>query len=71
MARETLIAPANTTVRAAHEIVIRTGNAAGVSFLFNGKEIPASGEAGEVRTYTFDASGVSTSPALPPSAPPS
>jgi cytoskeletal protein RodZ len=71
MARETLIAPANTTVRAAHEIVIRTGNAAGVSFLFNGKEIPASGDPGEVRTYTFDASGVSTSPALPPSTPPS
>src|SRR5208282_5040492 len=31
VARETLIAPANTSVRAAHEIVIRTGNAAGVS----------------------------------------
>ena len=71
VARETLIAPANTSVRAAHEIVIRTGNAAGVSFLFNGKEIPASGDPGEVRTYTFDASGVSTSPALPPSTPPS
>jgi len=71
VARETLIAPANTSVRAVHEIVIRTGNAAGVSFLFNGKEIPASGDPGEVRTYTFDASGVSTSPALPPSTPPS
>jgi cytoskeletal protein RodZ len=69
--RETLIAPANTSVRAAREIVIRTGNAAGISFLFNGKEVPASGDPGEVRTYTFDASGVSTSAALPPSTPPS
>jgi len=71
VARETLIAPANTSVRATHEIVIRTGNAAGVSFLFNGKEIPATGDPGEVRTYTFDASGMRTAPALPPSAPPS
>jgi hypothetical protein len=64
-ARETLIAPANTSVRASHEIVVETGNAAGVSFLLNGKEIPAHGSPGESRTYTFDASGLRASYALP------
>lgn len=64
-AKETLIAPANTSVRAAHEIVVRTGNAAGISFLLNGKEIPAPGNPGEVRTYTFDATGLLTSASAP------
>ncbi len=57
-AKETLIAPAVTSVRATREIVVKTGNAAAISFLFNGKEIPASGDSGEVRTYTFDATGL-------------
>jgi Domain of unknown function (DUF4115) len=54
---ETLIAPAHTTIRATHEIVVRAGNAAGISFLLNGKEIPAQGNEGEVKTYVFDAAG--------------
>jgi hypothetical protein len=62
-AQETLIAPANTSVRASHEIVVRVGNAAGISFLLNGKEIPAQGNPGEVRTFTFDASGLRASAA--------
>ena len=64
-ARETLIAPANTSVRASHEIVVEAGNAAAVSFLLNGKDIPAHGSPGEARTYTFDASGLRASYALP------
>jgi cytoskeletal protein RodZ len=60
VAHETLIAPAHTSVRAVREIVVRAGNAAGVSFLLNGKEIPAAGEDGEVRTYIFDGTGVRT-----------
>ena len=58
IAQETLIAPAHTSIRATREIVIRTGNAAGISFLLNGKEIPAGGNEGEVKTYAFDATGV-------------
>ncbi|HVI07979.1 MAG TPA: RodZ domain-containing protein [Candidatus Binatia bacterium] len=58
VAQETLIAPANTSVRATREIVVRTGNAAGVSFFLNGKEIPANGNEGEAKTYTFDATGL-------------
>jgi cytoskeletal protein RodZ len=58
VAKETLIAPANTSVRAAHEIVVRTGNAGGIRFLLNGKDVAASGNEGEARVYTFDASGL-------------
>jgi len=63
IARETLIAPANTAVRATREIVVKAGNSAGISFLFNGKEIPASGSSGDVRTYVFDPNGLRTSAA--------
>jgi cytoskeletal protein RodZ len=58
VAHETLIAPAHTSVRAAHEIAVRVGNAAGVSFVLNGKEFPAEGNAGEVKTYVFDDTGL-------------
>jgi cytoskeleton protein RodZ len=61
--QETLIAPAHTSVRATREITVRTGNAAGINFLWNGKEIPAQGAEAEVRTLTFDADGVHTTPA--------
>jgi cytoskeletal protein RodZ len=57
VARETLIAPAHTSIRARHEIIVKTGNAAGLSFLLNGKEVPAQGNGGEVKTYVFDAPG--------------
>jgi cytoskeletal protein RodZ len=60
IAHETLIAPAHTSIRATHEIVVRAGNSAGISFVLNGKEIPAQGNEGEVRTYTFDATGLQT-----------
>ncbi|HZC22982.1 MAG TPA: helix-turn-helix domain-containing protein [Candidatus Binatia bacterium] len=55
--QETLIAPANTSVRAARQITVRIGNAAGISFLFNGKEVPPQGDESEVKTVVFDASG--------------
>jgi cytoskeletal protein RodZ len=56
--QETLIAPAHTSVRATGEVVVKIGNAAGVSFELNGKEIPAQGNEGEVKTYVFDATGL-------------
>ena len=67
VSEETLIAPAHTSVHASREIVVKAGNAAGVSFLWNGKEVPAQGAEAEVRTFVFDASGMrTTSPAQPP-----
>ncbi len=62
VAEETLIAPAHTSVRASHEVFVRAGNAAGVSFLLNGKEFPAQGNEGEVKTYIFDATSVRVEP---------
>jgi cytoskeletal protein RodZ len=58
VARETLIAPAHTSVRASREITVKTGNAAGISFSLCHLDIPAQGNAGEVRSYTFDANGL-------------
>ena len=66
VAEETLIAPAHTSIRATSEVVVKIGNATGVSFLLNGKEIPAQGSEGEVKTYTFDATGVRGPETQPP-----
>jgi Helix-turn-helix domain/Domain of unknown function (DUF4115) len=56
--QEMLIAPANTSVRAAREIIVKAGNAGGISFELNGKHVPVSGPEGAVRTYIFSAAGV-------------
>jgi cytoskeleton protein RodZ len=58
---ETLIAPAHTTVRANREIVVKVGNAAGVTFSWKGQEIPAQGVESEVKTIVFDAEGMHAS----------
>jgi len=61
--QETLIAPAHTSVRASREISVRVGNAAGVTFVWNGKEIRAQGAESEVKTFVFDSSGMRDSSA--------
>jgi cytoskeletal protein RodZ len=68
VAEETLIAPAHTSIRASHEIFVRAGNAAGVSFLLNGKEFPAQGNEGEVKTYVFNSTGLQATPPPQPAA---
>jgi cytoskeletal protein RodZ len=60
--QETLIAPAATSVRANREIVAKVGNAAGVTFLWNGQEIQAQGTESEVKTFVFDANGMRVLP---------
>ena len=65
VSQETLIAPAHASIRAGHEIVARIGNAAGVTFVFNGQEIPANGAESEVKTFIFDANGVRVAPTAP------
>jgi hypothetical protein len=62
VAEETLIAPAHTSVRATGEVIVKAGNAAGVSFQLNGKDVPAEGNEGEVKTYVFDAAGLRAAP---------
>jgi cytoskeleton protein RodZ len=66
--QETLIAPANTSVRASQEITVRVGNAAGVNFLFNNQELAAQGAEAEVKTFVFDSSGMRVLPTPPPPA---
>jgi cytoskeleton protein RodZ len=66
VSQETLIAPAHTSVRANREIVARIGNAAGVTFLWNGQEIPAEGAEGEVKTFVFDSTGMRVAPSTQP-----
>ena len=61
VAQENLIAPAATSVRATKEILVKASNAAGVSFMFNGKDIPAAGAEGQPHTYIFDANGLRNS----------
>jgi hypothetical protein len=56
--QETLIAPAATSFRATRELVVRVGNAAGVSFLWNGAEVPPQGAEAEAKTLVFDAQGM-------------
>jgi cytoskeletal protein RodZ len=68
VAHETLIAPAHTSIRATSQIVVKAGNAAGVSFLLNGKEIPAQGTEGQVRTYTFNSTGLIANSQIMPAA---
>ena len=58
LTEETLIAPAHPTFRASQNFVVKVGNAAAVSFLWNGQEIPAQGGEGEVKTLVFDANGM-------------
>jgi len=62
VSQETLIAPAHASVHASHEIVARIGNAAGVTFLWNGQEIPATGAEAEVKTFVFDSNGMRVLP---------
>jgi cytoskeleton protein RodZ len=64
--QETLIAPAATSFHATRELVVRVGNAAGVSFLWNGEELPAQGAEAEAKTFIFDAQGMRvTAPQAP------
>ncbi|HUA15803.1 MAG TPA: RodZ domain-containing protein [Verrucomicrobiae bacterium] len=56
--QETLIAPAETSILASGDVTVKVGNAAGVSFLLNGKDIPPQGTEAEVKTLVFDSSGL-------------
>lgn len=59
---ETLIAPAHSSVRADKVIIVRVGNAAGVSFVFNGVELSPQGNESEVKTLIFDPTGMKLPP---------
>lgn len=58
VSHETLIAPADASIRASRQIVARIGNAAGVSFIWNGQQIQPQGTEAEVKTFVFDENGM-------------
>jgi len=53
-----LVPPAEKRVRAAKQVVIKTGNAAGVEVSFNGQPLPPLGEENQMATVTLTAAGV-------------
>lgn len=66
LAAETLIAPAHPSFHASREFVVKVGNAAAVSFVLNGNEIAPQGNESEVKTLTFDSSGLRSAPGQTP-----
>jgi cytoskeleton protein RodZ len=69
--RALLAAPAQKSVRAEKEIVIKAGNVGALDFEFNGKKLPTQGDYGEVKTLTFDAHGLQPSAPKPEAPAPS
>ena len=65
----TLEAQQSRTVEAASEVVLRLGNAGGVSLQLNGKPVGSAGPKGQVRTIQFTSGGFHIVPAKPPAAP--
>jgi len=63
--RTLLTAPAQKSIRARNEIVVRAGNVGALDFEFDGKKLPTQGDYGEAKTLTFDARGLQ--PAAPKS----
>jgi cytoskeletal protein RodZ len=66
--RSLLSAPAQKSIRAQNEIVVRAGNVGALDFEFNGKKLPTQGDYGEAKTLTFDAHGMQL-PTSKPDAP--
>ena len=55
---DTLTAPAEKSVEARNQIVIKTGNAGALDISFNGKKLASQGGYNRVKTLTFDPSGL-------------
>jgi cytoskeletal protein RodZ len=62
VSRENLIAPASTSVKASHEIVVRVSNAAGISFRWNDRSIPVPEVDAGKKTFVFDNAGLRNTP---------
>jgi hypothetical protein len=53
-----LIAGSERTVQARESIVLKTGNAGGLEFSYNGQPAVSAGKDGQVRTLTFTPRGI-------------
>jgi cytoskeleton protein RodZ len=63
--RSLLTAPAQKSVRAQNEIVVRAGNVGALDFEFNGTKLPSQGEHGEAKTLIFNSQGLQPSTPKP------
>ncbi len=66
---ELLSAGSERVLHGRQKIVVKTGNAGGIDFRFNGKKLDAGGEFGEVKTVTFGPDGMVPAAPAPPSTP--
>ena len=56
--QDTLAAPAEKSIEARDQIVIKTGNVGALEISFNGKKLPPQGAYNQVKTLTFDPNGL-------------
>ena len=56
--QDTLAAPAERAVAAHNQVVIKTGSVGALEISFNGKKLAAQGRVNQVKTLTFDPSGL-------------
>jgi len=62
-----LVAPAEKSVQAQKEVVIKAGNAGGLEFSFNGTKLPPQGDYGQVKSLNFGADGLQPQTTVKPS----
>ena len=56
--QDTLTAPAEKSIEARNQIVIKTGNVGALDISFNGKKLAPQGGYNQVKTLTFDPNGL-------------
>jgi cytoskeleton protein RodZ len=56
--QETLSPPAEKSIEAHSEVIIKTGNVGALDISFNGKQLPPQGDFSQVKTLTFDSNGL-------------
>jgi cytoskeletal protein RodZ len=56
--QDMLVAPAERSIAAQREVVVRAGNVGAVDFFFNGRKLPVQGDYDQVKTLTFDLNGL-------------
>jgi cytoskeleton protein RodZ len=56
--QESLSPPAEKSIEAHSEVIIKTGNVGALDISFNGKQLPPQGNFSQVKTLTFDSNGL-------------
>lgn len=65
LSEETLLGGAEKVVKAANQVVVKTGNSGALDFEFNGQKLPTQGIYGQVRTLEFGPSGLEVTVSKP------